>query len=72
MKVNRIKCDHPGCAACEAPEWESKSGRTHRPPYGWLRMTGFFQGTGPNVEVEVCSIACLEAAVDAKVQESDQ
>jgi hypothetical protein len=69
MIVKRVKCDNPGCPNTESPEWESANGRNFRPPYGWLRMAGWFQGTGPKVQVDVCSIACLEAAVEAVVAE---
>lgn len=70
MKVAMIACDNPGCAALAEAEWMSASGRTHRPPYGWLRLDGYFQGSGPSISVEVCSLACLEQAVQAAVDRS--
>lgn len=69
MKIMMVKCDNPGCRNTEHPESESKP---YVPPYGWLRLKGDFVGTGPAINVEVCSTACLEAAVDNAVAESEE
>ena len=63
MKVMMISCDNPGCHAVDSPEIERP--RSYVPPYGWLTMKGHFVGTGPSIEIEVCSVECLEEAVDA-------
>ena len=68
--IRKIKCDNPSCKEAESAEWWASRGNGHQPPYGWLKMEGYFQGIGPSVTVEVCSTACLEAAVDAAVAES--
>ena len=71
MRVERIKCDNPGCHNVETPEWVSANGKSHRPPYGWLSLKGYFQGTGPSISVEVCSVACLELAVGHAVEQGE-
>ena len=63
MIVKMTKCDNPGCRMVGSPENE----KPYRPPYGWLFLKGAFMGCGPNVSVEVCSLDCLEAAVNEVV-----
>jgi len=65
--IRKIKCDNPGCTNEEEAEWWASRGTNHSPPYGWLKVEGFFQGTGPGLTVEVCSVACLTPAVDRAI-----
>lgn len=69
--ITRIGCDNMGCPNQADPETyiDSKGREIHRPPYGWLHLKGYFMGVGPNVEVTVCSTACLEPAVDRIVEQ---
>jgi hypothetical protein len=65
--VTVTKCDSPACENHDTPECE----KPYRPPYGWLTMKGGLFGCGPNIKVEVCSTACLEAAVDNAIAEAE-
>jgi hypothetical protein len=68
MKVSRVRCDNPNCESVEVPEWETK--RSYEPPYGWIRLTAMFKGTGPFLKnVDVCSIECISPAIQLQADE---
>jgi hypothetical protein len=67
--IRKVKCDNPKCDIEGVAEWWAARGDKHQPPYGWLKLDGYFQGTGPAIAVEVCSIDCLEEAVFAAWQD---
>jgi len=64
--VKRVECDNPFCRKTGIPE----SDKPYRPPYGWLTMKGSFFGSGPSIKVEVCSVECLEKAVNQAAKEA--
>lgn len=53
MKIEVIRCDNPRC------------NKTSHDGYGWLRAGIHYVGTGPSVEVEVCSDRCLHSGLAA-------
>jgi len=66
MIVQMVKCDNPECEAVAHPE-EGSTPRKIFPPFGWISMTGFRQGPGPNYKIMVCSAECATPAL----QEAD-
>jgi hypothetical protein len=68
MIVKMTECDNPGCRNTATPESE----KPYRPPYGWVVAKGGLFGCGPNFKVEVCSTACLEAAVDDALDRAEE
>jgi hypothetical protein len=71
MKETVTKCDNPGCESRETPEHPGHvtTGKGYVPPYGWLLVELRWIGTGLPVMVEVCSMACLEPAVNHRLNE---
>jgi len=67
MKVTMIKCDNPDCYAVGAPEFQ----KPLRTPYGWLTLKGSYFGSGPSIDVTVCRLDCLEAAVYEQTKQDD-
>jgi hypothetical protein len=64
MLVKMIKCDNPKCKSVEAPEWVDDDDPTkYTGPYGWIDSDICFVGSGPNLHVDACSVACLSPAV---------
>lgn len=53
MKVQMTACDNPDCDEITDDE-----------AYGWLTGSLTYIGSGPTVDVVVCSPACLEGGVD--------
>jgi len=66
--VKMTKCDNPSCTTTGKAENEEDP---YVPPYGWLTLQGGFIGTGPFFEVVVCSLDCLEAAVNEIVVQDE-
>ena len=69
MIIKMFKCDNPACRATEHPE---DGGTEKKPitPYGWIHLEGFCQGVGPRYDFTVCSVACVEHALDAADDEN--
>lgn len=60
MKVEMVGCDNPRCKSLDHPE----SVKPYAPPYGWIKLTGYVQGHGPALKIEVCSTDCVSPAVE--------
>ena len=71
-QVTRAMCDNPRCDNTGIPESEDdpktrgrKLGeKGYMAPYGWLMSNVYVVGSGPDMWIEVCSVACLEPAVE--------
>lgn len=66
MKVQMTACDNPRCANTGVPE----NDKPYRPPYAWLTAKGGFFGCGPSFNVEVCTLPCLEPAIEEAIAEA--
>lgn len=68
--VTMIECDNPRCSNVGQPEWlpPPRSRKQPTGPYGWIDVTGMIIGAGPNVNICVCSVECLQPAWKAALE----
>jgi len=64
-KVIYIQCDNPACSSVARPE--EARGRLYT-PYAWIILKGFVQGPGPSINITVCGVSCIDAAVDYQIR----
>lgn len=71
-EVLSIKCDNPVCRNLDTPEhvpWLEENRKRRKTdritgPYGWIELEGWMVGCGPNIQIVVCSVQCVEPAID--------
>lgn len=66
--IKMTLCDNPRCGSMKAPE----SIKPYRPPYAWLTLKGGWFGSGPSVSIEVCSLECVEPALEDAAKQQEQ
>ena len=72
MLDRMVRCDNPKCSSVGTPEWlppKNSRRKTYTAPYGWIQTTIYFVGSGPNLPLDACSLACLQPAATHLIDE---